>query len=483
MVDLLGLENLIAAPDTSEEPNPYIDNGRQIIRVVSKQTIRSKGCRCLFDDRLLRNGHDLARFRDQEHGDRETWLEVKVQKFRCASCKTVVREDLPDIYKADEKKRGHHITKRFMHRLLRDSVRMPFHLAAEANRVDESLIYRVFNEGANERLMGYVPKLPPCIGVDENHILKGRRFIITDLETGVLLDIQPDRRLDYLEPYLARLPGREDVRVVCQDMWRPYRTLTREYFPNAVTVVDKFHVVRMANDAVELVRKALYIKLSVEERKWLKRRNRLFDARWDKCKPEIRTKLDDILPRYPLLEEAYFLKEEFYNIYDLNEGLGDRARPAAEAALNRWLDEMPAHMKRPFRKLTTAISNWRPDIMRYFQYPVTNNGTERVNGIIKAMNASAAGMNYATLRKKALMKHGDFGFRDYVHRTPMQRKPRAPVDTRRRYRRIEPGTIRWVPINPLLYRMFPWGWVAPKSPEAQALVDRMVQEAINRARS
>ena len=74
MADLLGLDNLRAAPDSDAEPNPYMDNGRQIIRAVSKQTIRTKGCRCLFDDRLLRNGHDTARFRDQEHNDTERGL-------------------------------------------------------------------------------------------------------------------------------------------------------------------------------------------------------------------------------------------------------------------------------------------------------------------------------------------------------------------------------------------------------------------------
>lgn len=432
MADLLGLDNLRAAPDSDAEPNPYMDNGRQIIRAVSKQTIRTKGCRCLFDDRLLRNGHDTARFRDQEHNDTETWLEVKVQKFRCASCKTVIREDLPDIYKADEKKRGHHITKRFMRRLMRDAVRMPFHTAAEVNRVDYSLIYRVFNDGADERLNGYLPTLPPMIGIDENHILKGRRFIITDIETGALLDIQPDRRLKYLDPYLESLPGRENVRIVCQDMWRPYKTVTKRFFPNAVTVIDKFHVVRLANDAVELVRKGLYKYTTSAERKWIKNKNRLFDARWNRCKPEIRKQLEDILPRYPRLQSAYFWKEAFYEIYDLNEGLGDEARPAAEAALNKWLDDLPDDMKKPFRKLRTAIGNWRPDIMRYFQYPVTNNGTERTNGLINTLNSTANGMAYETLRKKALMRYGVFGFREAQHRTPMQRKPRAPVDTRRR---------------------------------------------------
>ena len=41
------------------------------------------------------------------------------------------------------------------------------------------------------------------------------------------------------------------------DMWNPYRAAVKAVLPQARIVVDKFHVVRMANDALERVRKGL----------------------------------------------------------------------------------------------------------------------------------------------------------------------------------------------------------------------------------
>lgn len=38
-------------------------------------------------------------------------------------------------------------------------------------------------------------------------------------------------------------------------MWTPYRDAVQAVLPDARIVIDKFHVVRMANDALEKVRK------------------------------------------------------------------------------------------------------------------------------------------------------------------------------------------------------------------------------------
>ena len=45
-----------------------------------------------------------------------------------------------------------------------------------------------------------------------------------------------------LEDYLARLPGKDRVRVVCMDLASVYRVLVRKHFPKAKIVADRFHV-------------------------------------------------------------------------------------------------------------------------------------------------------------------------------------------------------------------------------------------------
>src|SRR5690554_7326598 len=52
---------------------------------------------------------------------------------------------------------------------------------------------------------------------------------------------------------LMKLKDRQKVEIVSMDMWNPYRAAVKAVLPQARIVVDKFHVVRMANDALERV--------------------------------------------------------------------------------------------------------------------------------------------------------------------------------------------------------------------------------------
>jgi len=53
------------------------------------------------------------------------------------------------------------------------------------------------------------------------------------------------------------------------DMWQPYKDAVKTVLPKAIIIVDKFHVVRMANQALETIRKQLREGLSLKERRGL----------------------------------------------------------------------------------------------------------------------------------------------------------------------------------------------------------------------
>lgn len=55
------------------------------------------------------------------------------------------------------------------------------------------------------------------------------------------------------------------------DMWKPYKDAVNTILPHAKVVVDKFHVVRMANQALDNVRKSLKAHMSQKERRTLMR--------------------------------------------------------------------------------------------------------------------------------------------------------------------------------------------------------------------
>ena len=80
----------------------------------------------------------------------------------------------------------------------------------------------------------------------------------------------PDRQQDAVKRRLINMADRDKVEVVSMDMWKPYRRAVQAVLPQARIVVDKFHVVRMAKEALEKIRKCLRKELTANQRRTLK---------------------------------------------------------------------------------------------------------------------------------------------------------------------------------------------------------------------
>ena len=77
------------------------------------------------------------------------------------------------------------------------------------------------------------------------------RFATTfcDLSKHRIFDIAKGRSATDLLPFLEQLPGRERVKVACIDLSIIYRNIIKKYFPKALIVADRFHVVRLVEHA------------------------------------------------------------------------------------------------------------------------------------------------------------------------------------------------------------------------------------------
>lgn len=93
-------------------------------------------------------------------------------------------------------------------------------------------------------------QLPDVISVDEVYIDMDDyckyALVIQDFYTGDPIDLLRSRRSHVTEPYFASIPieERKSVKYLLSDMYNPYIEYVNKYFPNAVSVVDSFHVVQ-----------------------------------------------------------------------------------------------------------------------------------------------------------------------------------------------------------------------------------------------
>lgn len=101
------------------------------------------------------------------------------------------------------------------------------------------------------------------------------------------------------------------------DMWRPFKRSFSQYLPNARLVIDKFHGVKMASEALEEERKTYQATLTKDARLHVKK-----SVRWLTLKrpghlsPAEQQALEMVRQTMPGLAEAYDVKEAFFQIYD-----------------------------------------------------------------------------------------------------------------------------------------------------------------------
>ena len=71
-------------------------------------------------------------------------------------------------------------------------------------------------------------------------------LVIQDFHTGDPIDLLRSRRTNVTEPYFVALPAEERnaVKYLISDMYNPYISYVDKYFPNAISVVDSFHVIQ-----------------------------------------------------------------------------------------------------------------------------------------------------------------------------------------------------------------------------------------------
>lgn len=118
-------------------------------------------------------------------------------------------------------------------------------------------IYGVSDTHAINTFSRYVDmpqrQLTEAICIDEVHVDINYKckyaLVIQDFISGEPIDMLPSRREEITEPYFANIPikQRTKVRYLVTDMYRPYHGFVDKYFPNAISVIDSFHVVKMIN--------------------------------------------------------------------------------------------------------------------------------------------------------------------------------------------------------------------------------------------
>ncbi|MDI6642275.1 MAG: transposase [Elusimicrobiota bacterium] len=97
------------------------------------------------------------------------------------------------------------------------------------------------------------------VGLDEFSYLKWHTYgvILEDLVTHKTIDMVAGGKTKACAKAVLSRVVAERVEGACIDMWEAFKIACLEMLPNALIVVDKFHVVKLINEALENVRKRI----------------------------------------------------------------------------------------------------------------------------------------------------------------------------------------------------------------------------------
>ena len=390
-------------------------------------------CRVLDEDRWCRRCgcegvvHDVVtrRLAHEPFGWRPTTLLIDVRRFRCTGCGHVWRQDTSKAAEPRAK-----ISRAGLSWALVALVVQHLTVARIAEGLD------VAWDTANDAVLAEGRRVliadptgfdgVAVIGVDEHvwrHTRKGEKYVtvvidLTPIRDGTgparLLDMVEGRSKAAFKTWLADRPQawRDAVRVVAMDGFTGFKTAAAEELPRAVAVMDPFHVVRLAGDALDRCRRRVQHDLHGHRGLAgdpLYRARRTLHTGEDLLTDRQRERLIVLFtnPDHVEVEATWGILQRMIAAYrhpDRTSG-----RTAMVAVIHALRDGVPAALIE-LRRLGRTLNQRAPDVLAYFDRPGTSNGpTEALNGRLEHLRGSALGFrNLTNYIARALLETGGF---------------------------------------------------------------------------
>lgn len=350
------------------------------MEVCPKCATRSITC---YDKRVVT-------IKDTPLRDKMVLLKITKRRFYCKACKKPFTEPIRGIVK------GRRTTIRFRRHILWCATNF-----ADLKRVQRKcrcsswMVYNAYYEHAELEVRKIQNPWGKTVGIDEHSFVRNTKFghkefasIFVDYDKSRVREVVYGRYgADYWEDKnLLRVPGRENVQNVIIDFSPSMRSFAKSFFPNAKIIADKFHLVRLANQMVNLKR----LEIMKDPKSYIQKSKKnplrkLLLMNGKNLKYYQERSLMHVFDRHRELAAFYRVKEMIHELYRI------RGYKRAAKHLTRITDFMSSLKMDGLRSLRRTLMDWRYEILNYFRRRVTNGKTEGFNRKAKLIQRSAYG--------------------------------------------------------------------------------------------
>jgi transposase len=349
-------------------------------------TPHKNGCRCPECGRrgtIVRVMPEPRRWRDIPVCGWTVWLQHCPREIWCPTHGRVV-EAIPWAG------RFARVTYRFEYVMLKYCQIMTQKAAAQLLRIPRSTLSDVLHRTITRIRDGHRIRGLKTIGIDEISYAKGHKYatLVYDLDRSCVVWVGRGKKRETIDVFFHEVLSdyqKKQIRWACCDMSDAFMGAIKAHCPNATLVLDRFHIVKALNTAVDDVRKEQWRLAGGDERKALK------GLRWLLYRHSSTRSKDDTQTLRALekannrIYRAWRLKDEFEQFWEY------KAPWAAERFLKSWTTSALRSRLEPLRKFVTTLRQHYFGVLAFVNSRLTNAIAEGLNRIVKIVKNRASG--------------------------------------------------------------------------------------------
>lgn len=265
---------------------------------------------------------------------------------------------------------------------------MPVNVIARLLTVNDKRLWRIITAYVDAARSQEDFSQVSHIGIDETSVRKGHKYVsfFFDLARRKLLFGTEGKDHTTISRFVSDLQTHggkpQQITDAAIDMSKAFIKGIQEQLPNAVITFDKFHLIKLMNDALAKVR----AEEAREFPEFLKKSRYLFLKNPENLRPEEQERLDSMIPSqcYKSIE-AYIHKLNLQNVYFA------QSKEEATGLLHQWHKQAVASTLPIIQKVAKTVKEHWDGILSHFDHRLTTGFLEGINSLIQSAKARARG--------------------------------------------------------------------------------------------
>lgn len=186
----------------------------------------------------------LRKLRHESFGTRLSQLVIKTHKYHCQKCLRYFNQRLPGVmpYARSTEPFKREVCSKHEQGVSQRTLQQEL-------CIGNATVERWYQRSVVKMREVALRLCPQILGIDAHFFIRKKGYATTfvDLKLHRVFDVVLGRSEASLKTFLEKLEGRDRVKVVVMDLSETYRSIIKKYFPNAMIVADRFHVIRLIN--------------------------------------------------------------------------------------------------------------------------------------------------------------------------------------------------------------------------------------------